>query len=220
MLRMDESHQYWWGDTYVPGVNEILRATGLVNTDYFTEEGAARGKRRHLLVEDYDKGEADWDGLDPDDSHILIGYQEFLEETGFVVQANELPLYHPVFHYAGTLDKVGVLDDKTTVLDVKTGSSVGPWAKIQVALYALAYAHTFDSPIPRMGILHLRKAKKRQYSWKPISEPYIVESAISIVETYHWQQGNWGVIATMHAMRQDWIDDLERELDGSNKSQG
>lgn len=212
---MDDAHQYWWGDAPVPGVNEILRATGLVNTDYFTEEGAARGKRRHLLVEDYDRGQIDWSEVEAEDSHILVGYREFLEDTGFVVQSNELPLYHPVLQYAGTLDKLGTLEGKTTVLDVKTGSSVGAWAKIQVALYALAYAYTFQSEIPRMGILHLRQAKKKQYSWKPITEPYIVDSAMAIVETYHWQQGNKAVIEAIHAMKLEWLDDLERELDGS-----
>lgn len=213
---MDEDHQYWWHDAPVPGVNEILRSTGLVNMDYFTEEGAARGKRRHALVEAYDEDRVDWSGVEAEDSYILVGYQEFLDDTGFVVRANELPLYHSVLQYAGTLDKMGELGGKTYVLDVKTGSSLGSWAKIQVAMYALAYAHTFQTEVPRGGILHLRPAKKKQYSWKPITEPYILDSAFSIIETYHWQQGNKKVIEAMHQMRLDWLDDLERELSDIN----
>jgi len=208
---MDESHKYWFSEYSIPGVNEILKSLGLVNTDYYTDIGAERGKRRHLLLEAYDDETLDWATVEPEDNYILVGYKEFLDETGYVNKANELPVHHPILWYAGTLDKIGEMAERPTVIDIKTGSSVGAWAKIQVALYAMAYAVSFDTDVPDMGILHLREAKKKQYSYKPVESVYL-ESAEAIVEAYHWQQGNKAVIKSIQQKRTSWVDDMAERL--------
>ena len=216
MLRMDDDHVYWSDDVRVPGVNEIAKALGLIDTSFMTDEGADRGKRRHELLEDYDNEKLDWGNVQPEDAYVLVGWREFLEDTGFRVQGVELPVYHSGFHYAGTIDRV-LEGDQTYIVDIKTGSSIHPWHRLQVALYALAYADAFDTSIPRMGIVHIREAKKRQYSWKEVSEPFILESAFSIVQSYHWQQKNWEWATEMHQWKLRWLDDLVKELeDGSN----
>lgn len=215
MLEMDEDHIYSNDGVQVPGVNEIAKALGLIDTSFMTEEGAERGKRRHELLEDYDSESLDWASVRDEDSHILVGWREFLEDTGLRVKAIELPVYHSGFHYAGTIDRV-LAGDETWVVDIKTGSSVYPWHKLQVALYAMAYADAFDTAVPRMGIVHIRPAKKRQYSWKPVVDSTILDSAFSIVQAYHWQQKNWEWVEDMHKWKVKWIDDLAKELeDGS-----
>lgn len=210
MLRMTEEHEYYYGEERVPGVNEIFKGLGLIDTTFMTEEGAERGKRRHLLLEEYDKGTLDWNIL-PEDLHILSGWVEFIEDTGFESTSIELPVYHRLFHFAGTPDRVGVLAEKTWVIDIKTGSRQ-PWHELQTAMYALAYADTMQTDIPERGTVYLRQAKKKGYRFVPAETEHILDSAVSIIEAYHWQQGMKGWIADVHRHESEWITRLGAEL--------
>jgi len=218
VLDRNDAHEYSWYGEHVPGVNELLRELGMIDTTFFTEEGAARGKRRHSLLEAYDENRIDWAKIEPEDGYVLVGWREFLEDSGFLVKSNELPVIHSGLWYAGTIDKVGTLDGQTHLLDIKSGSSVDRWAYLQTACYALAYADTFSVDVPRMSVVHIRQAKKKQYSHKPVPTHYL-DLAVSLVTTYHMKMKNWERVDKIAKSKADWVDVLAKELDdGQDKS--
>ena len=183
MLTLDENHIYRWDDEVVPGVNEILTDMGVIDTSFMTEEGAARGKRRHLVLEEYDNGKLDWSTVFESDYNYLLGWQEFLKDTGFIIHDIEEQVYNDRWHYAGTLDRAGRTEDSTWIIDIKTGSGVMPSAGLQLALYADACAIGLPMDPPRLGVVHLREAKKKQYAFREI--PY-TSDALGVVATWQW----------------------------------
>lgn len=209
-----ENHLYSYSGEHIPGCNEIAKSLGLINTDFYTEEGALRGKRRHSLIDSYDQGEIDWAAILPEDSHVVVGWQEFRDDTGFRPTDIELQVVHEDYWYAGTIDRIGEIAGIPYVIDLKTGSSLSLWYEIQVALYALAYARQNKTGIPRMGIVHLRQAKKQQYRFIEVGNE-MLDVAYSVVLAYHAQQGKKDRAVRMVESKLDWLDDLAETLESA-----
>jgi hypothetical protein len=64
-------------------------------------------------------------------------------------------VYNEKLNYAGTLDRVIRMGDRTVLLDLKTGSKCR-WHQLQVAAYWLAYG----DPKIEAGVLYLKENKK------------------------------------------------------------
>ena len=54
--------------------------------------------------------------------------------TAIIIDKIGSKIYHPVYRYAGTLDQVGILNDKSALIDIKTGA-YQPWWALQTAAY-------------------------------------------------------------------------------------
>lgn len=191
MLRMNEDHEYFWDDERVPGVNEILKDLGIIDTTFFSEEGAIRGKNRHTLLDDYDEGGVDWGSVSDDDSHIIVGWTEFREEYALVPKSIELPVYDTQRHIAGTIDRIMVGPDGTLwLVDIKTGSP-DKWHSLQIQIYRNAFENFTGLTIHRAGCCYLRKAKKKQFRFKEV-EWFDVGW---VTTAWQWQNRKW-----------EWID--------------
>jgi len=210
LLRFNESdHTYWWGEEYVPGVNSIFRDLGLIDTTFMSEDGAARGKRRHRLLEAHIQSKVvDWSD---EDHFILFGWEEFAADFGVHVEYQELPLYHSLAHYAGTPDMAGELAGEKWIIDFKMSASAYPWHQLQTALYRLADADTFSSDLRRGGTVYFRPGKKRNYRFVPHDDSSL-ESALSVVETYHWKHKEFDAVEDMRKIKVQWLDALAEEL--------
>jgi len=194
LLTINDDHVYRWEDEVVPGVNEIFKDVGLIDTTYFKPEHAERGKRRHKWIEDFDAGTLDWSQVD--EPNYIVGWQEFLADNGMEVQAHELQVYNPNWHYAGTLDVLATDGDGDEwIVDIKTSASSYPWHRLQTTMYGLAYADQSNRPLPRLGTVYLREAKKKQFHFKPII-PYdaYVEDALGVVRAWQYKNGKWAWI--------------------------
>ena len=184
MLTLDENHVYRWDGEVVPGVNEILGDMGIIDTSFMTDEGAANGKRRHLLMELYDNEVLDWATVDESDMPYLVGWQEFITDTGFQSDLIEEQVYCDYWHYAGTLDRAGSIEDQKWILDIKTGG-IAPYAQLQLSLYAAALDYGTEGAWAdvRLGIVHLRKGAKKQYAFKEVEYS---KDALAIVAAWQW----------------------------------
>lgn len=182
LLTLDENHVYRWDGEVVPGVNEILGDMGIIDTSFMTDEGAANGKRRHLLMELYDNEVLDWSTVDESDMSYLVGWQEFLTDTGFKADCIEEQVYNEFWHYAGTLDRAGRIEDQAWIIDIKTGG-IGAYVPLQLSLYAAAHPTWDEKYPPRLGIVHLRKGAKKQYAFKEVE---YTKDALAIVAAWQW----------------------------------
>jgi hypothetical protein len=157
ILFRERDHTYWREDRRIPGVSDILAFSGDSPDEivYASDpEAARRGTLVHRMTEAIDRGESvvaeDWlEGY-------VDAYRRFLMEIRPVWHGAEVRRWHPVYRFAGTLDRVGLIGARPVILDIKTGKSSAPWHGRQLAAYELLWRLT--NPLPRERVnLHLLK---------------------------------------------------------------
>ena len=156
LLFFDEGHKYTLDGEELPSVSELTRFisreiygdVGQFNLDRAADRGTAVHKATELL-DKYGTVE-----IDEDISPYLKAYIAFRKEHKCEWQKIEYATHHPENLYAGTLDRVGTVDGKLVVLDIKTSST------IQKPLYTAQlnlYRKTLPDPIEQLVILSLKK---------------------------------------------------------------
>jgi hypothetical protein len=134
-----EPHTYHLGDVELPSVTTVLKAAGLIDYSMIPaaalEAAAARGTAVHRTLEFFDREELDEGSVPPELAGYLAAYKKFLAESGYVVGHIEHRMWHPLYRYAGTLDRTGLIGEDLVILDFKSGM-VLPGHALQLAAYA------------------------------------------------------------------------------------
>lgn len=135
----EERHEYRFGGRLIPNVTRVL--------DPLADFGGAspevlllareRGRRVHEACEADDLGTIDEATVDLETAMYLEGYRKFKRENAHAWSGIEERVYHPVFEYAGTLDRIGTLHGRPAMLDIKSGSRQRTTA-LQTAAYLKA----------------------------------------------------------------------------------
>ncbi len=144
-LRFDaETHTYHLGDRRLLGVTEILKSIGLIDTEFYTEEGRTRGQYVAMATQYHDEGTLRWETLHPELLPYVQAWQRFLTESKAKVLEIEKPVCSESYGYAGTLDRVIRLAPGTApvVVDIKLGQAQ-PWHPLQLAAYARCLSPTY-----------------------------------------------------------------------------
>ena len=132
-----DKHIYHLNEMVVPGVTTVLQPI----TDYggidpaILEYKSALGTAVHYATELYDNDDLDFDSLDAALAPYVDGWIKFIADTGFIIELNEHIVYHKRYHYAGMLDRVGLLNDERCVIDIKCVSVLAPHVGVQLAAY-------------------------------------------------------------------------------------
>lgn len=142
MMHFDPaSHTYTVGGVRIPSVTGILKPLydfSMVDPAYLAYK-AAIGQAVHTATEYYDQDDLDLDSLDEKISGYVYGWIKFRKETGFTPRLVEARYLHPLHLYAGTLDREGDYQGQSTILDVKTTSTMSAAVGIQLAAYLESY---------------------------------------------------------------------------------
>jgi len=87
---------------------------------------------------------------------VIIAFRAWQDEAQFVPNASEKLVFSHEHEYAGTADLIGTLNGRLALLDIKTGRSVYPEYKLQLAAYAAAWGE-MTGHIPEVCVnLHVR----------------------------------------------------------------
>lgn len=178
-----DQHAYILNDRRLPSVTGILKAQGFIDDTWFTEDARLRGTYVHLACHLYDKGTLDIDELDPALRPYLDAYIRFKTETGFQVLESEVPRYHPQYLYAGTPDKIGILNGDA-LIDLKSGA-LSPWTALQTAAYELF----FDRPMKRFGVQLTNEGKYKVIPFTDRTDRNIFLSALAC---HNWRINHGG----------------------------
>lgn len=151
------THRYTHAGRELVSVTTVLKLAGLVHTDWYTDTGRMRGTLVHQALEFDDLGELDGATLDALLVPYVQAWRRFRAESGFlVVEVDGVPgvevrLAHASRGFAGTLDRVGVLNGRLTIVDIKSGAPQ-PWIALQLAGYAelLRAGGNFLDPVARI----------------------------------------------------------------------
>ena len=140
---VQETHEYRLSGIIIPSVTQVLQASGLVDTSFFSEESAWRGSCTHLATALDDENDLDHATVDESIRGELEGWRKFKRDMGFVPQGIEI-MRHGELHgmpFAGTPDRTGLLGVLPVTADIKTGT-LRPEVAIQLAAYTILTGYT------------------------------------------------------------------------------
>lgn len=140
-LTFDEAtHTYRYNGVIVPGVTTILSPL----TDfsrvppYILRAAADFGTAVHLACELDDLGDLDEGVLDPALVPYLAAWRKFSADHDVKWDLIEHQVHHKTMNYAGTLDRLGLVDGLSTVLDIKSSAQLYPSVGPQLSAYQQA----------------------------------------------------------------------------------
>ena len=119
LLFISEDHSFWLGDRRLPSVTYILKH--FIPRYMCDEWYLDRGTAVHKATELYDKETLDPESVDPQIEGYLRAWIRFREDYEFIPEHIELQAYHPVYMYAGIIDRIGKSGEDRVLLDIKTG---------------------------------------------------------------------------------------------------
>lgn len=176
-----ETHVYRFMGAVVPGVTQILRPLvdfSRVRPDVLAAK-ADLGRRVHEACHYSDEDDLDEESVEGDVEPYLQAYRRFLAESGARVLQAELRVFDPMLMYAGTLDRVLLLNGKRWLVDLKTSiatpGSVGP----QTAAYMRALG---DTSITRRAALRLHA--DGTYHLDPLTDPNDMATFMACLTVY------------------------------------
>lgn len=138
----EEGHVYTFDGEVVPSVTQMLEPlysyTGI--PQHVLMAAADRGTAVHLACEYHDNGELG--EVEESLQGYIDGWIQFIEDTKFEIELVENQIFHPLYRYAGTIDRVGNLAGRRVVLDIKTTKKLMPVAGPQLAAYLEAWNYS------------------------------------------------------------------------------
>jgi len=171
----------------IPSVTQILTAEGIINGQWYTEDGRRRGGHVHLALRYLDEGRLDEDSVTDEVRPYLEAWQRFISETGFICLQIEQPFADRNLGFAGTPDRVGWMDgDKTlSIIDIKTGSPE-PWHALQTAAYAVGIGKRMAK---RWSVYLRNDGNYRLVQYQDIDD---INAWIGLVSIRNWKQKHMG----------------------------
>jgi len=89
----------------------------------------------------------------------VAAFLKWREKVNFKPIKMELTVYSKKFKYAGTLDAVGFIKDKLSIIDFKTSNKIWPEYALQIAAYKSAYEEMTGERVSSRWIIRLDKKK-------------------------------------------------------------
>jgi len=142
----DPEHKYYYQGAALPGVTGTLEYVGLSDFSFVDNETLTRamlfGTAVHSLTEFDDKGILG--EYDPKLQPALTAWRNFKKDLRVEILPEyiELKVFNKAHRYAGTLDRIFMVDGTYWLIDIKTGGHVKSHA-IQCAAYEAAFRNLF-----------------------------------------------------------------------------
>ncbi len=127
----------------VPGVTSVIRPLydfSMLKPGVL-EKKAKLGTAAHKACEIYDQRCLNVNSVHEKVLPYLSAWIKFRRETKCVIIRNELKIDSDAFRYAGTLDRVGTINDDNAIclIDIKTTSVISHVVAVQLSAYMRAY---------------------------------------------------------------------------------
>lgn len=176
LLEFDEQkHEYNVLGTKLPSVTEIIGP--LTYTKYKIDAGviaqaAYKGALAHGLTAAYDRGDLGDDSPIPADGAMYYkAWKDFCHDYQAEWKYIELPLACKFF--AGTVDRIGIVDGYPVVVDIKTTASMDKASKIALCAQLYGYSvlcHENDIPVNASCSLGVQLKKDGTYTVHEMSK--------------------------------------------------
>jgi len=160
------------------------------------EHARTRGIHIDACCDLLDVDDLDWRSVHPEAVPYLEAWIAFREYEAFTPIAAQVPLYHPRYGYAGTIDAVGLLPgNRPVIVERKSTARMAATYALQTAGYALDgmwYAPPGGgvlAPVPwerpaRLGVQLRRDGK---YTLVPYDDPEDLAAFLGVVALGRWR---------------------------------
>lgn len=183
-LQLDEStHSYSLGDRKLISVTQALSILDdRWKVDPFYLE---RGRLIHLCTQYYDHDELDESTVDERIEAYFGAYVKFKQDTGFIPTFIEEFLYHPCFFYAGKIDRIGDLNGKPVLIDLKSGAKAKVDELQDAAYWSLALANGLS--VTKLFDLYLKD--NGTYKLEPVKNPkLLLPIFLGLLRAVQWKE--------------------------------
>lgn len=184
------SHSYWFEGERVPSVTHIIRPLeGYYRmSETLLRPYAERGSAVHELTERWDKTPLE-DDFDPEQvpselRGYLLAWINFRNDFDFAPTHIEHQVFHPRLFYAGTIDRVGVVRNQLSIVDIKTSAKLGPAVGVQLA----AYQHALESEEEVTGRYAVQLADDGTYRVVEYTNPLDWDAFRGCLALHTWQE--------------------------------
>ena len=162
-----EKHEYTKDGLIVPSVTQILAPL----TDYsmvpvhILKRKAAIGTAVHRACELDDLGKLAESSVMPLLKPYLAAWRLFKDEHQPEILENESRMFHVKHWYAGTLDRVCIIDDKVCIIDIKTTVKLMPAVGPQLSGYQEAYNYRRKEKATHRAAVQLKPDGTYHLAW-------------------------------------------------------
>lgn len=140
-----EKHLYYLDEIRIPGVSEIIESVGL--NDYskispaILEAAIKFGNAGHLMCKLWDLEILNVSILDPNLAPYLEGYKKFLDKykPHIISEWIEKPAYSTKWRFGFTLDRVAIINNKSTIYDLKFVTTIQEATSVQLGGYKIGF---------------------------------------------------------------------------------
>lgn len=161
LIFYDESHSYTVDGVAVPSVSELTRFIsrelyGEV-AQYILDNAAERGTKVHKATEALDK----FGTVEVEDDLVpyLKAYMAFLREHSPAWEKIEWSVAREAL-YAGTIDRLGQVDGKKAILDIKTTANITPGHRVLYTAAQNLYRMAAEPQVGQLDVLYILQLKK------------------------------------------------------------
>ena len=132
----DTAHAYYLRGERVPSVTQILTLTGRIDTRWFNDAAADRGRRVHAWAQRIDERAPIVDAEIPEEIGAEVeAYRGFVRDARPDYDGVERAFWHPILRYGGRPDRAcRRLFGTRATLELKTGAEYD-WHGLQLAGY-------------------------------------------------------------------------------------
>lgn len=137
----EETHTYTVGDRILPSVTEIcspITASKYAAPSAVVDYAASRGSRVHELCAMYDF-DALPDEIEAECLPYVQAWAAFCRDWRPTWELVEWSAYSAVDGYAGTADRIGLIDGARCVVDIKTAASLDRASKVALTAQLAGY---------------------------------------------------------------------------------
>lgn len=185
-------HRYTLNDKEVPGVTGILKNTGLVSFDGIRpdilEAAKKFGSAGHKMCQLWDDNDLNIDMLSAPLLPFLESWKKFKSDCK-IERFDEIEkiVYSKRWNFAGQLDRVVLIKNRLTLIEIKFTTSMLPSTGIQLAGYKVAYEEMAKLKIrQRWGV----QIKEKSYAITPYESNTDESIFLSSLSVYTWKIKN------------------------------
>jgi hypothetical protein len=148
------NHIYRLNNRTIPSVTQVLQAEGITDYSYADESDREFGKAGHKVTELWDKGKLDIKTISEPLIPCLEAWKKFLKDFEVTIfpGAIEKPIYSSRYLFGTTPDRVGLVNDKVTVIELKFSKTIQRSTGIQLAAQAIAATEHYGKVRQRMAV--------------------------------------------------------------------
>lgn len=185
-----DTHTYMVGNSVLPSVTSIIAPMyDFRYVDAETLHAAGKfGSAVHLVCELYDRDDLVMDSVDPALLPYLNAWRRFIAEMQVEVLQVEQRYHHAALGYAGTLDRLLLIQRAKVLADIKSVSVLSPAVGIQLAAYEkLLVSNTEHLQTKRAAV---QLCGDGTYRYRMYADPMDWPAFVSLLTLKNWRQKN------------------------------